>query len=135
MHYRVHYSLDFDPKIRSGQVCLTNILTNFMTNFLMSFFWWIILANFYNELFWRFFWQFFYLLTIVSFRIRVPLILFFIKLKLCCENYSREESLGRNYSRAETCLGYMVSLSPCTKVMLALLSKCCIFFCSSTIFV
>ena len=23
MHYRVHYFLDFDPKIRSGQVCAT----------------------------------------------------------------------------------------------------------------
>ena len=22
MHYRVRYSLDFDPKIRSGQVCI-----------------------------------------------------------------------------------------------------------------
>ena len=82
------------------------------------FFWWILLANFYNELFWRFFWwvffddffgqnfcrsfwQFFYLLTIASFRIGVPSILFFVFLGLriftriyCIWSETREQNLN-----------------------------------------
>ena len=30
MHYRVRYSLDFDPKIRSGQVWIEGVKYNFL---------------------------------------------------------------------------------------------------------
>ena len=54
--------------------CLTNLTSNFLTIF-DEFFWWI-----FWRIFWWIFWQNFYLLTIASFRIRVPLILFLSKL-------------------------------------------------------
>ena len=71
-------------------------IMNYFEDFFDNFFWRFFLTKFFDKIFVKVFWQFFSLLTIASFRIGVPSILFLSKMRVHLKQMSFK--FTRNFS-------------------------------------